>query len=591
MACHAVRGTVTSMRILGINTGHDAAACLLTDGEIVAITAEERFSRVKHDSGFPAAAVTHCLEAGGLDARDLDVVAIAGAHLPVGMERHLGLSPQQRADVAAARPVVRRAAGLLRRDELGDLPLSVKRLSLAPECRLEHVDHHRCHAAAGYFTRGSDAPCLVLTMDGIGDDVSTAVWQGAGGTLAPLVRWGREGSLGWFYGIVTEALGLRHGDAEGTTMALAAYGDPTRLLDRLAPFHPAYEEGTLAVPHEFGRPTEWSRHGALEWHFPDADGIRRLVEEHSAADVAAAAQEILERQVLGLVRHWTDARAVRRLACAGGVFLNVKLNQRIWYEAGLDEQWIVPDAGDTGLALGAALHAWHSRENRPPRPLEHLSFGPAFGDDAVREVLESRRLAYRPTADPAGEAARLLAEGKILGWFQGRMEAGPRALGNRSILMSPLAASNKDVLNARVKFREGFRPFCPSIPAEHAAAYLEGGRPEHFMITSFRAAPAKRDRIPAAVHVDGTLRPQTVRRDVHPLFHALLESFGRRTGVPAVVNTSFNIKGEPIVCHPRDALRCFFDTGLDALVIGGFVVEKPGGSRDRDRAASSEARR
>jgi len=579
------------MPILGINAGHDAAACLLVDGEIVAIAAEERFTRVKHDAGFPTAAIAFCLEAARLRPHDLDVVAIAGAHLPVGMERHLRLSLRQRADVAAARPVARRAALVLQHDELGDLPLSVERLSLDPECRLEHVAHHRCHAAAGYFTRGSDAPCLVLTIDGIGDDVSTAVWHGAGGTLKPLAHWGREGSLGWFYGIVTEALGLRHGDAEGTTMALAAYGDPTRLLDRLAPFHPSYEGGTLAVPHDFGRPTEWSRHGALHWHFADAAGIRGLVEEHSAADVAAAAQEILERQVLGLVRHWTAERSTRRLACAGGVFLNVKLNQRIWYEAGLEEQWIVPDAGDSGLALGAALHAWHARHDGPPRPLGHLSFGPSFDDDAVREVLESRRLGYRRTTDPAGEAARLLADGRIVGWFQGRMEAGPRALGNRSILMSPLAAANKDVLNSRVKFREGFRPFCPSIPVEHAAAYLDGGRAEDFMITSFRAAPAKRDRIPAAVHVDGTLRPQTVRREVNPLYHALLEAFGRRTGEHAIINTSFNVKGEPIVCHPRDALRCFFDTGLDALVIGGFVLEKPDAPADQARAAALEAGR
>jgi carbamoyltransferase len=563
------------MNILGFNSGHDASACLLVDGEIVAMAAEERFTRIKHDSGFPAAAIGFCLDAGGLRADDLDVVAIAGACLPHGIERHLRLSPQQQAAVAAARPVAMRAVQVVRRDDLGDLPLSVDRLALDPECRLEHVHHHRCHAAASHFTRGSDAPCLVLTMDGIGDGVSTAIWHGEGGSLTPVAQWGRDGSLGWFYGIVTEALGWQHGDGEGTTMALAPYGDPTRLLDRLAPFHPSYECGTLAAPHDFGRSTEWNRHGTLQWHFPDADSIRRLADEHSPADVAAAAQEILERQVLGLVRHWLDARHTRRLACAGGVFLNVKLNQRLWYEAGLDEHWIVPDAGDTGLALGAALHAWHSRGSHPPRPLRHLSFGPAYGDHEVREVLDARRLAYRLTADAPGEAARLLAAGKVIGWFQGRMEAGPRALGHRSILMSPLAPANKDVLNARVKFREAFRPFCPSIPVERASAYLQGGRAEDFMITSFRVAAGKRERIPAVVHVDGTLRPHTVRRDTNPLFHALIEEYGRLTGEHAIINTSFNVKGEPIACTPRDAIRCFFDTGLDALVIGGHVLEKP----------------
>ena len=564
------------MHILGVNCGHDASACLLADGEIVAIAAEERFTRIKHDSGFPMSAAGFCLEAAGIDAHDIDVLAIAQTRMPLGMERHLRLSAQQQAGIDAARPVALRAAQMLRRGELGDLPHFVERLALAPECRLEHVEHHRCHAAAAYFTRSSDSPCLVLTIDGIGDGVSTAVWYGEGGTVTPLARWGREGSLGWFYGMVTEALGWQHGDGEGTTMALAAYGDPTRVLDRLAPFHPTYERGALKVPHDFGRPTEWNRHGMLQWHFPEADGIRRLADEHSAADVAAAAQEILERQVRGLVQHWLADRSTRRLACAGGVFLNVKLNQRIWYENDLDEHWIVPDAGDSGLALGAALHAWHAGTSRPPRPLTHLSFGPSYADDAVREVLDARRLAYRRTSDPSGEAARLLAEGKIVGWFQGRMEAGPRALGNRSILMSPLAATNKDVLNARVKFRESFRPFCPSISAEHAVNYLQGGRAEDFMITSFRVAADKRERIPAVVHVDGTLRPQTVRRDANPPLHALLDRFGRLTGEHAIINTSFNVKGEPIVCTPRDAIRCFFDTGLDALVMGGFVMEKSG---------------
>lgn len=206
---------------------------------------------------------------------------------------------------------------------------------------------HSGHDAAAYFTRGSDEPCVVLTVDGVGDGISTAIWHGMGSTLAPRARWGRDGSLGWFYGMVTEALGWQHGDGEGTTMVLAAYGDPTRLADRLAPSHPTCERGALKVPHDFGRTTEWNRHGALQWHFHEADGIRRLTDEH----------------------------------------------------------WIVPDAGDSGLALGAALHAWHTGTNRPPRPLSHLSFGPSYGDDAVRQVLDARRLAYRQTSDPAGEAA------------------------------------------------------------------------------------------------------------------------------------------------------------------------------------------
>jgi carbamoyltransferase len=266
-----------------------------------------------------------------------------------------------------------------------------------------------------------------------------------------------------------------------------------------------------------------------------------------------------------------------RLACAGGVFLNVKLNQRIWYEAELEEHWVFPDAGDSGLAIGAALYAWHkAAQPKIHTRLEHLHYGPSFTNESVRGLLETRQLSCRETEDPAVEAAHMLADSKIVGWFQGRMESGPRALGNRSILMSPIEAGNKNIINTKVKFREEFRPFCPSILAERSDDYLIGAREENFMITSFRVRPEKRGAIPAVVHVDGTLRPQTVKRDINPLYYRLIEHFGRRTGEYAVLNTSFNIEGEPLVCHPREAIRCFYDTGLDVLIIGKFVLEKFG---------------
>jgi carbamoyltransferase len=568
------------MIILGIGAGHDAAACLLVDGVVVANAAEERFTRIKHDSGFPAAAVAYCLEEGRMSGRDIDVVAVAGQYLPSGMERRFVLTPQQEAVVSAARPAARKALQMLARPEMRDPPLYVPRIELSSRCVFLHVEHHLCHAAGAYFTRGSHDDCLVVTMDGIGDEVSTAIWRGGRNSITPLAKWGRDGSLGWFYGNVTEALGWQHGDGEGTTMGLAPYGKAAKVEDRLARFHPTFLGAQLAAPHEFGNPSVLNQHGTQHWHFPEAAEIRDIAREYGAENVAAGAQAIIEAQVLGLIRDWTEAQGLKRLACAGGVFLNVKLNQRIWYEAGLDEQWVFPDAGDTGLALGAALYAWHSAtQTSPSRRLEHLYHGPAFSDAEVQKILDARRLSYRRSAQPSLEAARLLAGGKIIGWFQGRMEAGPRALGNRSILMSPVDARNKDAINARVKFREGFRPFCPSLLFERRNEYLVGGREENFMITSFQAAPEKRSRIPAVVHVDGTLRPQTVKRDSNPLYYDLIEQFGRLTGEHAVLNTSFNIKGEPIVCHPREAIRCFFDTGLDALIIGTFVLEKGEGGR------------
>ena len=358
-------------------------------------------------------------------------------------------------------------------------------------------------------------------------------------------------------------------------MGLAAYGDGTKVGDRLERFHPSFSAGQLARPHAFGNPSSFNQNGAQHWHFADAEEIRAVAQECGARHVAAGAQEILEREILGIIQHWQKTLQLARLACAGGVFLNVKLNQRIWYEAELEEHWVFPDAGDLGLAIGAALYAWHNTaQPKIQTRLEHLYYGPSFTDESVRGLLETRQLCYRKTDDPAVEAAQMLADGKILGWFQGRMESGPRALGNRSILMSPVEASNKNTINTKVKFREEFRPFCPSIIADRSDDYLVGGRDENFMITSFRVRPEKRNAIPAVVHVDGTLRPQTVRRETNPLYHRLIEHFGRRTGEYAVLNTSFNIEGEPLVCHPREAIRCFFDTGLDVLIIGKFVLEK-----------------
>lgn len=563
------------MIVLGIGIGHDAAACLVVDGVLVANAAEERFTRIKHDSSFPAAAIAYCLQEAGITSRDIDAVAVAGQYLPRGMEARFLLTPRQVAALAALRPVGNKALQLLVSSKIPSLPLYIQRFELSPRCAFVCVEHHLCHAAAAHFTRGHDDRCLIMTMDGIGDDVSSAIWLGEKNVIEPLAKWGRDASLGWFYGNVTEALGWQHGDGEGTTMALASYGDAAKVGDRLERFHPSFAEGQLTRPHAFGHASYLNQNGTYHWHFADAEAIRAVASECGAENVAARAQEILEEEVLGIVKHWIEARKLKRLTCSGGVFLNVKLNQRIWYEAGLDEHWVFPDAGDSGLAIGAALYAWHTRgQPSEPQRLEHLYYGPSFSDPFVREILEARNLPYRETPDPSHAAAQMLTEGKIVAWFQGRMESGPRALGNRSILMSPTDAANKDIINTRVKLREEFRPFCPSIPFERKDNYLLGGREENFMITAFNVVPSKRESIPAVVHVDGTLRPQTVKRQTNPRYHRLIERFGELTGEYAVLNTSFNIKGEPIVCHPRDAIRCFFDTGINALIIGSFVLEK-----------------
>jgi len=566
------------MKILGISFGHDASACLLVDGEILADAAEERFTRIKHDSGFPAQAVAWCLQHAGLKGEDLDVVAIGGRYLPRGMERHLVLSPAQEEALAAMRPAESRARQLLSGAITPSLPLYMPRLSLRADARLLGIEHHLCHAASAYFTAGWREPCIVLTLDGIGDELSGAVWLGEGNAIERKAAFGRDASLGWFYGNVTEALGWQHGDGEGTTMGLAPYGDPTLVGDRLDRFHPRFEGGRLSAPHAFGHADYHNDHGNHHWHLADAGEIRAIAQEVGAAHVAARAQQILERQVLALARHWRNELGIDRLACAGGLFLNVKLNQRLRAEGGFARLWVYPNPGDAGLAAGAALQAWHGLA-QPARTLrlEHLAHGPGFDDAQVQRLLDERKLAYRRVEDPAREAARLLAENRIVGWFQGRMEAGPRALGKRCILMSAKLAHNKEILNERVKFRQAFRPFCPALTAESMHDYLVDARDAPFMIESFDVQAARRESIPAVVHADGTLRPQTVRREHDPLFHQLLEEHGKLTGDPVLLSTSLNVRGEPIACHPRDALRCYFDSGMDALLIGSFVLEKPEG--------------
>jgi len=564
------------MKILGLSCVHDTSACLLVDGEMVADVAEERFSRIKHDASFPYQAITYCLEAGGLQAEELDVVAIGGRYLPLGLERYFGLSLAQHTSLAAMRPVESKARQLMLNSSPMELPVYMQRFELSPQCRFIGVEHHLSHAAAAYFTSGQRDPSLVLTLDGIGDNVAAAVWVGQGNTLEPLVRWGREASLGWFYSNVTEALGWQQGDGEGVTMGLAAYGDADQVGEALTPFHPIFTDGELTRPHSFGQASSINIRGNYHWHFADATAIRRLTDTLGPEHIAAAAQAIVEMQVLELVRHWTQRTGLRRLTCAGGLFLNVKLNQRLVRETGLDELWVYPNPGDAGLAAGAALWVWHDLA-QPTRTwrLKHLYYGPEYADAEICRLLEERGLAYQVVANPAQVAAEYLAANRIVGWLQGRMEAGPRALGNRSILMSASRSENKGILNARVKFRQSFRPFCPALLHEHRHTYLKHGEEAPFMIIADHATTASQQRVPAVVHADGTLRPQTVKRETNPLFHDLIQAFGDLTGEYLLLSTSFNIKDEPIVCHPREAIRCFYDTGLDILIMGHYLLEKP----------------
>jgi carbamoyltransferase len=389
-----------------------------------------------------------------------------------------------------------------------------------------------------------------------------------------LAKMDDSASLGYFYSNATEAMGWRHGSGEWKVMGLAPYGTPQP--GTLKGYYPEFADGELVKPRDYGRFGRWNDHGANHYHGQDSVPLEKLVEKLGREDFAAETQRVVEEEAFKLILPWIKKEKARHLCCAGGFFLNVKFNQRLWYTGELETQWIYPDCGDSGLPVGAAFDAYFSEsELRYAEKMEHLYHGPEFFNDEIKQILDDRCLSYRYVTDPAVEAAGYLSENRVIGWFQGRMEAGPRALGNRSILMSPLKADNKDIINAKVKYREKFRPFCPSLLHERRDDYLVNARDEFFMVTSFDVKQNKKDKIPAVVHVDGTARPQMVRKEINPIYHQLICEFEKITGEAIILNTSFNVRGEPIVCNPREAIRCFYDTGLDVLVLGNFILEKP----------------
>jgi len=568
------------MIVLGIHSGHDSSAALIKDDQILADVAEERFTRLKHCNQVPIKAILYCLKVAGLQSiNDVDFVAVSGKQPPRDLEIVLGTYKYSTAKHHVKKAInlalsVTGYAGLgMDRQKL---PLYYPDLNLRDSTKLIPVEHHLAHAASAFFTQKSPDRCLIFTIDGAGDGVSTAVWEGKGNSIKPIQKLYREASIGWAYSIVTEGLHWWHGDGEGKTMGLAPYGDSTNCTGVLDKYFPVIRKTEIVRPTNLGEGFYWAENGSTQFHFDEAYEVEKLIGIHGREAIAAEAQRKLEECVLQYVYGWIEKESCGRTAYSGGVFLNVKLNQRIWHGRGnkLTEQHIFPNAGDSGLAVGAALQVYYQHKPFHGHNLDHLYWGPEYSNDQIEKILRARSLVFRKVENPSAVAADLLAQNKIIGWFQGRMESGPRALGNRSILMSPLRPENKDVINARVKFREAFRPFCPSLLWEEGSTYLMDARDEFFMITSFDAQHDKRSKVPAVVHVDGTLRPQMVKQEVNPIYWDLIHRFGELTGEPILLNTSFNIMGEPIINAPSEAIRCFYDGGLDALMLGNYLLAK-----------------
>lgn len=561
------------MHILGVNAAsHNTSAALVADGRLVAFAEEERFNRERYTMAFPEGAIRFCLAEAGIRGDEVDLVAFAGRpsaeilHSAAGALRLAG-RPWYRTWLRDQVLVtgfwkgftqgrrLRRATGH------GGDPL--------------YFDHHLCHAASAAFCSPFD-DCAVLTIDAQGDGIATGLYAAEGGALRRVQTWRfPEHSIGHFYDCVTEWLAFKPVKDAGKTMGLAPYGDPAAFRDRFAKLVRIGDAGEVAFDLDYLKFEEGRRSSSrFEALFGKARELSDEVTDARFADVAAGAQDVVEEAFLALARHARARTGLPRLAIAGGVGLNSVANGRLDLSGIVESLWIQPAAYDAGLALGAALLAWHGTGGERRFRMDHAYWGPDTRDDEVRAALVRAKAEWREADDPAVAAAELLAEGRIVGWYQGRAEAGPRALGNRSILCDPQRLDAKEVLNREVKHREPFRPFAPSCTIEDAARYFESGRPNPFMLKVFQVLPAYRERLPGVTHVDGSARLQTVAAGENALYHRLLVETGRRTGMPCLVNTSFNIRGEPIVNSPSDALKCYFTTGLDALVIGRFVLEK-----------------
>ncbi|HXD16467.1 MAG TPA: carbamoyltransferase C-terminal domain-containing protein [Vicinamibacterales bacterium] len=581
------------MLVLGINAYHgDVAAAILRDGQLVAAVEEERFRRVKHYAGFPREAVRACLAMAGAEARDIDAFAVSRdpkAHLwrkGVFALKHrpsLSLIRDRAANVMSVRRIADACASTLGLDE-----------SHVSQ-RMHYVEHHAAHLASSFFASPFD-DAAVCAIDGFGDFVSTSTGLGRGPCLAIQHRVFFPHSLGLLYLALTQFLGFpKYGD-EFKVMGLAPYGEPS-FVDRIRQLVRVGDEGQLCLDLSYF--THWSGGMTMTWDDGEPEigrvftpkleallGPARRPEEplqarHEA--IAASLQRVYEESAFGILRALHARVRNPRLALAGGCAMNSVANGKIRSETPFTDVYIQPAAGDNGTALGAALHVWHQRGGERRFEMRHGYWGPQFDEAAIAAAIEARHgeiEARRCTRSRISSEEQLcewtasrIADGNVVGWFQGRMEWGARALGNRSIVADPRRRDMRDIINVRIKLREKFRPFAPSVAVEALNDFFVDAVPDPFMVQVYPVRPDKRDVIPAVTHVDGSGRLQTVSRDANARYWSLIQAFGRKTGVPVLLNTSFN-ENEPIVLTPEQALDCFLRTDMDVLVMGSHVLEK-----------------
>ncbi|MEE8219445.1 MAG: carbamoyltransferase, partial [bacterium] len=598
----AIRREGGCVDILGISCYyHDAAAALIRDGELIAAAEEERFSRLKHDSGFPTHAIRFCLEAGGIDARDLDYFVFYEKPF-IKFERILLSSLQT---VPRSWRVFREAMVHWLLDKLWIKGLIRNELGVEAE-KILFCEHHLSHAASTFYPSPFQE-AAILTVDGVGEWTTTAAGYGRGTEVTLTKEMRFPHSLGLLYSAFTAYLGFQVNEGEYKVMGMAPYGEP-KFLDKVRKLIDLKEDGSFWLDMDyfsyhysldktfnrrfeelFGPPrTPESYFFTQSSGYPSYFGAKPPDYEEKArqnqhyADVAASIQTVTEEALLNLARALHRETGLPNLCIAGGVGLNSVANGRILRETPCERLFIQPAAGDGGGALGAALWAYHSLLGKPRTfRMEHACWGQEYSDSEVRAFLEEAGIPYTYLEDEEALIDRVveaIVDGQVVGWFQGRFEWGPRALGNRSILADPRRADMKEIVNTKIKFREPYRPFAPSILAERAEEYfdLPGAAevlPARFMLLVAPVREEKREVIPAVTHVDGSGRPQTVVADQSPRYHRLISRFEEATGVPAVLNTSFNLRGEPIVTTPANAYNTFAASGMDLLVMNHHLVE------------------
>jgi carbamoyltransferase len=569
------------MYILGLATMGDAAAVLMKDNKIIAAAEEERFSRQKHHVGFPNEALKYCLREAGITMKDIDHVGLYWKPWLVGtrIKMALGSLFKKGEGLFAARV----NSGLPRVSKymsMFGLPKYIRETFGESDFKFHFIAHHDCHAASAFYVSPFES-AAILTLDGAGEESSTVLAHGIGNKkIRNIADVKLPHSLGQFYSAVTNYLGFNmfEGD-EWKVMGLAAYGKPVYyefLRDNVLTMHGDrdFKFNVSVLDHHLAKSHRFSR------EFVEACGMPRKPDEEIEQrhmDLAASAQKVVEEIVLQLCQTLRKETGEENLCLAGGVAYNSVMNGRLVREAGFKEVFVQPAAGDSGCAMGAALYIGHVKLGLPRgEPMDNAYLGPQFSDAECLAALETSGLPFETVSEVelTKRVAKILAQGNLIAWFQGRMEWGPRALGNRSFVGDPRMADMREVLNHKVKLREWFRPLAPSMLAEDATDIFGEHFFDPFMVTVHPVPEERRDRIAAVVHVDGTARPQTVERKVNPRYWQLLSDFKAETGVPVLLNTSFNIQ-EPIVCTPEDAINTFKRCEVDYLVLGNNIVSRP----------------